>query len=54
MENEEILEVLRTTGKELSDWLAENFNPYTAIVITAEEVKIVEAQHGLPIEREEY
>ncbi len=54
MENEEILEVLRIKGKELSDWLAENFNPYAAIIITAKEIKIVEALHGLPIEREEY
>lgn len=50
--NEEIFNVLRTKGKELSDWLAENFNPYTAIVITAEEIKITEATYGLPINKE--
>lgn len=52
MDNEEIFNVLRTKGKEFSDWLAENFNPYTAIVITAEEIKITEAIHGLPINKE--
>ena len=49
MTNEEIFEVLRTKGKELSDWLKENFDMHTAIVITDSEVKIVQTQYGQPI-----
>ena len=52
LSNEEIFEVLQTKGKELSDWLRENFNPYTALVITSDEIKVTETQHGLPINKE--
>ena len=47
--NEEIFKVLRTQGKELSDWLRDNFNPHTAIVITADKVVITQEQYGQPI-----
>lgn len=51
MKNEEIFDVLRTKGTELSDWLKENFNPHTAIIITDTEVKIVEDKFGLPTKK---
>lgn len=44
MENREIFEVLKTKGEELSVWLKENFDPYTAILITDTEVKIVRTE----------
>lgn len=49
MEKNEVFEVLETKGKELSDWLKKNFDPYTAIVITDAEVKIVSTEYGCPI-----
>lgn len=52
MDKKEIFEVLETKGKELSDWLRKNFNPYTTIVITAEEVKIVQTEYGCPIKKD--
>lgn len=48
MKSEEIFEVLQTKGKELSDWLRKNFDPYVAIVITDSEVKIVRTEYGCP------
>ena len=48
MTNEEVFEVLRTKGKELSDWLKKNFDPYTAIIITDTEVKIVQTEYSAP------
>lgn len=53
LNNEQVFEELHTKGKELSDWLAENFNPYTAIIITSDGVEIFEARYGYPISREE-
>lgn len=47
--NDEVFEVLRTKCKELSEWLAENFNPYTKIVITPTLVTIEEEVYGQPI-----
>lgn len=52
MEKEEVFKVLETKGRELSDWLKKNFNPYTAIVITDEEVKIVSTEYGCPIKED--
>ena len=48
MNKEEIFKIISTKGKELSDWLKENFDPYVAIVITDEEVKIVRTEYGVP------
>lgn len=48
LSNEEIFAVLESKGKELSDWLKENFNPHTEIVITDTEVKIVETLSSVP------
>lgn len=48
MEKDEVFEVLQTKGKELSDWLRKNFDPYVAIVITDSEVKIVRTEYGCP------
>lgn len=48
MTNEEIFNVLQTKGKELSDWLKNNFDPYVAILITDEEVKIVRTEFSCP------
>lgn len=48
LSNDEIFEVLKTKGKELSDWLKKNFDPYTAILITDGEVKIVQTLAGQP------
>jgi hypothetical protein len=45
MTNEEIFDMLRTKGQELSDWLSLNFNMHTAIVITGQEVKIVQTEY---------
>ena len=36
-----LLEELKEKTNELSEWLYKNFDPYTAIVITDTEVKIV-------------
>ncbi len=49
MTNEEIFDVLRTKGKELSDWLRDNFDMHTAIVITSNNVKIVQTEYSQPI-----
>lgn len=49
MTNEDIFAMLRTKGKELSDWLRENFDMYTAIVITDSEVKIVQTEYKQPL-----
>ena len=48
MNDKEVLEILNTKGRELSEWLKENFNPYTAIVITDTEVKIVTNEYCVP------
>ena len=48
MTKEQIFEVLDTKGKELSEWLKKNFDPYVAIVITDTEVKIVRTEFGCP------
>lgn len=48
LSNEEIFDVLRSKGKELSEWLKKNFNPHTAIIITDTEVKIVETLSSVP------
>lgn len=40
--NAEIFELLQTKGKELSDWLRDNFDRAAAIVITANDVVIYE------------
>lgn len=48
MEKNEVFEVLETKGKELSDWLKKNFDPYVAIVITDSTVKIVRDEMGIP------
>ena len=45
MKNEEIFDKLRTKGGELSDWLRENFDMRTSIVITACDVKIVQTEY---------
>lgn len=47
---EKIKEILNEKGKALSDLLKENFNPYTAIVITSTEVKIVQVESCIPTE----
>ena len=47
----EVMEVLSTKATDLSNWLNENFDPYTSIIITPEEVKIVKAVNGIPIPR---
>lgn len=49
MSNEEIFEVLQTKGKDLANWLKENFDPYVAIVITETEIKIIRTEFGYPI-----
>lgn len=41
MTQEEVFDILKTKGAELSDWLKKNFDPYVAIVITDTEVKII-------------
>lgn len=46
---DEVFEVLRTKCKELSEWLSENFNPYTKIVITPTLVTIEEEVYGQPV-----
>lgn len=48
LSNEEIFAVLKTKGVELSDWLKENFDPHTAIIITDKGVKIVQDLAGVP------
>ena len=53
LSNEDIFKVLQTKGNELSDWHKENFNPYTVIVITEDEVKIMESRQEFPILRGE-
>lgn len=47
--NEEIFEVLRTQGKELGDWLRDNYDIHTSIVITSSEVKIVQTEYLQPL-----
>lgn len=47
MEKEKV-EYLEIKGKELSDWLKENFNPYTVIVITDTGVKIFSTEYSIP------
>lgn len=42
---EKVKEILNEKGRELSEMLKENFNPYTTIVITGTEVKIVQVEH---------
>ena len=51
--NEEIFDILRTKGKELSDWLRDNFDMHTAIVITDSDVKIVQTEYSQPIRRDD-
>lgn len=48
LSNEDIFKVLETDGKKLSDWLKENFNPHTAIIITDTEIKIVQTLSSVP------
>ena len=47
MENKEFDE-LETKGKELSEWLKKNFDPYVAIVITDIEVKLIRTEYFVP------
>ena len=44
MNKKEIFDILQTKGKDLSEWLKKNFDPYTVIVITSREVKIVQEE----------
>ena len=44
----EVFEMLQTKGGELSNFLLKNFNPYTAIIITGTEVKIVCTEYSVP------
>ncbi len=48
LNRDDVFKVLVSKGKELSDWLKNNFNPHTAIVITDMEVKIVETLSSVP------
>lgn len=48
LSNEEIFSVLKTKGRELSDWLKKNFNPHTVIIITSTGVKIVQDMAYVP------
>lgn len=45
MTNDEIFNVLRTKDAWLSNWPKENFDMHTAIVITAEEIKITQTEY---------
>ena len=47
MENKEF-DVLEAKGKELSEWLKKNFDPYVAIVITDIEVKLIRIEYSVP------
>lgn len=45
---DDICKTLESKGGELSEWLKNNFNPHTAIIITDTEVKIVETLSCVP------
>ena len=42
------IETLNVYGKKLSEWLKKNYDPYAAIVITDEEVKLIRTEYGAP------
>ena len=39
--DKKLIDELKAKSEELSDWLHKNFDPYTVVVITDTEVKIV-------------
>lgn len=45
---DKVFKILETKGVALSNWLKENFNPHTAIIITATGIKIVETISCVP------
>ena len=47
MENKQ--KELEKLSRELSDWLKENFNPHTILIINSEGVKILETLISVPI-----
>ncbi len=53
LDNEEIFEFLKNKGAELSNWLKKNFSPYTAIIITDTEFKIVETLSSVKTKEEQ-
>ena len=49
MDNEEVFKILNTKCKKLQDWLKANFSPYTTLVITGSEIRIMVTDYCLPI-----
>lgn len=47
--DEQIFAVLNSKCRELSEWLASNFDPHTKIVITTTGVTIEQELYGQPI-----
>ncbi len=46
--NDKEFDVLESKGKELSEWLKKNYDPYVAIVITDIEVKLIRTEYSVP------
>ena len=46
--NDKKFDVLESKGKELSEWLKKNYDPYVTIVITDIEVKLIRTEYSVP------